>query len=79
MWKVFSPLATKAVCSISYRATGFSWKADYLMTLNENEDKVDFGGWVTIDNNSGKNYENTTLKLIAGDVNTVNQNIYPVY
>lgn len=29
------------------------------------------GGWVTIDNNSGKKYENAKLKLIAGDVNTV--------
>jgi hypothetical protein len=32
---------------------------------------ADIGGWVTIDNNSGKRYENAKLKLIAGDVNTV--------
>jgi len=29
------------------------------------------GGWVTITNKSGKKYENAKLKLIAGDVNTV--------
>jgi hypothetical protein len=29
------------------------------------------GGWVTIDNRSGKKYDNAKLKLIAGDVNTV--------
>lgn len=29
------------------------------------------GGWVTIDNNSGKKYDNAKLKLIAGDVNIV--------
>lgn len=29
------------------------------------------GGWVTIDNNSGKKYVDAKLKLIAGDVNTV--------
>jgi hypothetical protein len=42
---------------------------------------ADFGGWVTIDNNSGKKYVNTKLKLIAGDVNTVsnNLNVYPTY
>ena len=27
------------------------------------------GGWVTIDNKSGKKYVGTKLKLIAGDVN----------
>lgn len=37
------------------------------------------GGWVTIDNNSGKKYVNAKLKLIAGDVNTVNQNMYNNY
>jgi hypothetical protein len=36
------------------------------------------GGWVTIDNNSGKKYIDAKLKLIAGDVNTVSQgNIRP--
>ena len=30
------------------------------------------GGWVTIDNRSGKKYDNAKLKLIAGDVNTLN-------
>lgn len=81
VWRVYSPQQTSAVCSIAYRATGFSWKADYLMTLNEKEDHVDFAGWVTIDNNSGKQYKNTTLKLIAGDVNTVhNATLYqPMY
>jgi len=32
---------------------------------------IDFSGWVTIDNNSGKRYKNASLKLIAGDVNIV--------
>lgn len=42
---------------------------------------ADFGGWVTIDNNSGKKYVNAKLKLIAGDVNTVSNpnTIYPIY
>jgi len=30
------------------------------------------GGWVTIDNRSGKKYDNAKLKLIAGDVYTLN-------
>ena len=44
--------------------------------LSNDEKKADIGGWVTIDNNSGKRYTNATLKLIAGD-NTVQNNIQP--
>ena len=39
--------------------------------LDKTDKKGDIGGWVTIDNNSGKKYENAKLKLIAGDVNVV--------
>lgn len=56
---------------MAYRTTGFSWKSDYSVTLNSDESKADIGGWVTIDNNSGKKYVDAKLKLIAGDVNTV--------
>lgn len=41
------------------------------------------GGWITIDNNSGKKYVDAKLKLIAGDVNVVkptpNYTVYPMY
>lgn len=57
---------------MAYRTTGFSWKSDYSVILSQDETKADIGGWVTIDNNSGKKYLNAKLKLIAGDVNTVN-------
>lgn len=41
---------------------------------------MDFTGWVTIDNRSGKKYQNALLKLIAGDVNTAPQIVTrPVY
>ena len=66
VWKVHSTEKTEAKCTVTYRATGFSWKADYIMVLSHNEDTVDFSGWVTIDNRSGKKYNNAKLKLIAG-------------
>ena len=61
-------------CEVAYRTTGFKWKADYSISLNQKEDKADIGGWVTIDNYSGKKYVDAKLKLIAGDVNTVQSN-----
>ena len=71
-WKVFSQNKITTDCEVSYRTSGFKWKADYSVTLSANERKADIGGWVTIDNNSGKRYENAKLKLMAGDVTTVN-------
>ena len=61
-------------CEVAYRTTGFKWKADYSISLNHAETKADIGGWITIDNNSGKKYVDTKLKLIAGDVNLVKNN-----
>lgn len=72
-WKVWSDKAITTPCEVAYRTTGFRWAADYSLTLNEEETLADIGGWVTIDNNSGKKYVNAKLKLIAGDVNTVSQ------
>ena len=70
-WKVFSSTPQTTTCEVAYRTTGFSWAADYSIVLNSDETKGDIGGWVTIDNNSGKKYVNAKLKLIAGDVNVV--------
>lgn len=77
-WKVFSQNAITTTCEVAYRTTGFSWKADYSVILNAAETKADIGGWVTIDNYSGKKYQNAKLKLIAGDVNTVSNAPSPV-
>ena len=73
-WKVWSEKAVTTDCEVAYRTTGFKWKSDYSVTLNADESKADVGGWVTIDNYSGKRYLGTKLKLIAGDVNTVSSN-----
>ena len=59
---------TSAV-KLSYLSTGFGWKADYVASLNKNEDEIDLAGWVTLTNNSGTGYENAKLQLVAGDVN----------
>lgn len=55
-WKVYSEKAITADCEVAYRTTGFSWKSDYSLVLNGDETKADVGGWVTIDNRSGKRY-----------------------
>jgi hypothetical protein len=77
-WKVYSTIQQTSKCEVAYRTSGFQWKADYTITVNDDQSKADFGGWVTIDNNSGKKYETAKLKLIAGDVNTVSSITRPM-
>ena len=50
-----------------------NWHADYSALLNADETKIDFSGWVTIDNKSGATYKDAAIKLIAGDVRRVTE------
>ena len=56
-----------------YLTNGITWRADYVMTINEKDDRVDLGGWVTISNTSGATYREAVIKLVAGDVNRVRE------
>lgn len=56
---------------LSYLAGGLSWSADYVALLSKDDDRIDLTGWVTLTNNSGTSFRNAGLKLVAGDVNVV--------
>jgi len=55
----------------SYLTSGINWKADYVAVLNKLDTLTDLTGWVTINNQSGATYQNALLKLVAGDINRV--------
>jgi hypothetical protein len=71
VWLVQNNLFSAQKVEASYLTTGINWRADYVVTLNDRDDKADLSGWVTIDNKSGTTYKNAKLKLVAGDVNRV--------
>ncbi len=56
---------------LSYLTAGLAWKADYVLELSAQDDKLDISGWVTLTNTSGTTYRNAKLQLVAGDVNQV--------
>ena len=60
----------------TYLTNGVSWKADYVVTLAKDEKKLDIDGWVTMNNQSGATFTNARLKLVAGDVNQVQPQVY---
>ncbi len=53
---------------VSYLTGGLSWRADYVLVMNDANTKAGLDAWVTIDNTSGATYKDAKLKLIAGEV-----------
>lgn len=77
VWLVQNNLLSPQKIEASYLTNGINWRSDYVVTLNDKDDRADLSGWVTIDNKSGAMYKNAKLKLVAGDVNRVkNENDY---
>ena len=70
-WTLGSAAAAKLNAELSYVTGGLRWSASYNLVAPEKGDTLDLIGWVTIDNQSGKTFENAAIKLMAGDVNKV--------
>ena len=58
---------------LAYLSSGFSWRADYIATLADDEKNLNLAGWITLRNQSGSTYENANLQLVAGDVAQVEE------
>jgi len=62
---------------ISYVSGGMSWQSDYNLVISEKSDPksstnlVDLVGWITMNNRTGKTFEDVRIKLMAGDVNKI--------
>ncbi len=63
---------------LSYLTRSMSWKADYVAKIEENKGLMVLNGWVTLNNNSGVEYKDANVQLVAGDVNQVRRNIRPM-
>ncbi|QYM77923.1 DUF4139 domain-containing protein [Horticoccus luteus] len=70
-WQIESEKAAKVNAELGYVTGGFSWKAAYNFVATEKGDTLDVVGWVTMTNNSGQTFEDAAVKLMAGDVNKI--------
>ena len=68
-WKINSPKALKTEAELGYITGGMSWEASYNVVAPEKGDLLDIIGWVTMDNQSGRDFVDARIKLMAGDVN----------
>ncbi len=71
VWLLENDLTAPQRIEASYLTNGISWRADYVATLNDRDDRAGLSGWVTIENKSGATYRDAVLKLVAGDVNRI--------
>jgi len=55
---------------LAYLTRGLSWKADYVAEIT-GEDNFNLNGWITLNNESGADYKNAQVQLVAGNVNVV--------
>jgi hypothetical protein len=60
---------------VTYLSQGMTWHSDYVFVINADDSAGDITGWVTLNNNSGTAYEGARLKLVAGDVQRVQQEV----
>jgi hypothetical protein len=70
-WLLQSDQPGKFDAEVGYVTGGFTWSASYNLVSPEKGDLVDIVGWITMNNNSGKMFENAKIKLMAGDVNKI--------
>ena len=70
-WRINSDKAGKLEAELAYITGGMSWEASYNIVAPEKSDLLDLVGWVTMDNQSGKTFENAKIKLMAGDVSKI--------
>jgi len=75
-WKLGSDRKADVKAELSYVTGGLTWQSAYNLVLPEKGDTIDMVGWVTFNNHSGKTFEEATVKLMAGDVNKI-QNYAP--
>lgn len=76
VWQIASKKAGECPIEVAYVTAGMSWEATYNLVMPaEGGDVFDFSGWISLRNDTGKDFVDAAVKLIAGDV----QKVQPQY
>ncbi len=71
LWRLQAAKGGDRDVEVSYMTGGMRWEATYNLVAPETGDNFDLVGWVTLENESGAQFDNARVKLMAGDVNKV--------
>lgn len=77
-WQVVIDKSGPLNGELAYVTGGMTWKASYNIVSPEVGDTLDLTAWVTMDNESGRTFENARIKLMAGDVSKVSPPNYSI-
>lgn len=69
VWRLSNGGPANQTVDIDYLTGGIAWHAEYAGVLDKDDKSLDLAAWVSLDNHSGKTYEDATLKVVAGSVN----------
>ena len=70
-WVLQSDKPGEVNAEFSYVTGQITWSADYNLVAPEKGDQIDLVGLVTVNNQTGKTFENARIKLMAGIVNKI--------
>lgn len=74
VWNIQTDKDSKSNLEIDYLIKNISWKSDYILNLTQ--DEATLSAWMSIDNRSGKAFNNTQLNVLAGDINLQREDVY---
>jgi len=67
-WNYQSDFDGSTACRVGYQTAGMNWAAEYVGLLDSKDTQLGLSGWSSINNMSGKTYQDAKLKLVAGDI-----------
>ncbi|GAT32078.1 hypothetical protein TSACC_2475 [Terrimicrobium sacchariphilum] len=73
-WVINAPKPLKTEAELGYITRGMTWEASYNVVAPEKGNDLDIVGWVTMDNQTGRDFADARIKLMAGDVNKLDPN-----
>lgn len=73
-WKLGASAPAKFEAELGYITGGMDWQAAYNLVAPEKGEQLDIVGWVTVTNQSGKVFDNASVKLMAGNVQKLQPN-----
>jgi hypothetical protein len=71
IWNIESEFEGQVKVEVTYFTSGLTWEMDYVAVTDPAEEKMDFTGYVRVQNNSGEEYDNAQVRLIVGKINLV--------
>jgi hypothetical protein len=72
-WLIETDAAGACRAELAYVTGGLNWEADYNLVSPEDADTLDLVGWITMQNQTGKTFRDAHIKLMAGDVNKIEE------